>query len=340
MLAIFALAALATTLSLSMKVETHLAVTANDDQKMIWLARSAVENARYGLVMETKVNQPYRSENQWWATGEAGPNETNTVLVNYPQSWPNSLSIDWQPSSGAFTYKIIDLDRYININTASAPLLQQVFNYFGAGADDISVASDSIQDWVQAGDSPRIAGAKNEYYQSLDPPYSCKEAPMDNISELMLVHGIQNGDTNPVVGFHHQLGFGNSMGQGNALTYQELAPVFTPFSSGQINVNTADLDVLAILTDGDTNAAQTIIDYRNGANNDNILDPSIKSLSQLTAAGISQQAIQKLGPYCTVNSTVFRVDVTASIGQDTRHFHAILFQQGGKVDIVNFYSDD
>ena len=102
MLAIFVLATMAATLAFSMKVETKLAVTANDDQRMLWLARSAVESARYGLACEATIpGQPYRSLNQWWATGQAGPNETNGVLVDWPQSLPNDHTLGWQPSSGS-----------------------------------------------------------------------------------------------------------------------------------------------------------------------------------------------------------------------------------------------
>jgi type II secretory pathway component PulK len=352
MLAIFVLATMAATLAFSMKVETKLAFTANDDQRMIWLARSAVEEARCGLKITAGIpGEQFRALNQWWATGIAGPIETNYELIDFPQ---NTEGDNGQrlipPSQGVATFTMVDLDRYININTAPAPLLQNAFSDFGADADDISIASDSIQDWVQSGDSPRIAGAKNDYYQSLDPPYYCKEAPMDNLSELKSIRGIQDSDptSNQAVGFHHQLGFGNAMGQGNPITYQGLTnlDVFTPFSSGRININTAPLNVLAAIaggdtgTGGDTNDAETIIEYREGANNDDTLDPSIKNLGQLTAAGISPQIIQKFATYCGVTSSIYRVDVTVTIGQDTPgHFHAILFQHGKDVDIVNFYSD-
>ena len=260
MLAIFVLATMAATLAFSMKVETKLAFTANDDQRMIWLARSAVEEARCGLVITAKIpGEPYRSSNQWWATGVAGPLETNSELVDFAPNTQgdNDGRVLIPPSQGVATFTMVDLDRYININTAPAPLLQNVFTYLvGANADDISIASDSIQDWVSSGDSPRIAGAKNDYYQSLDPPYNCKEAPMDDPGELKFIRGIQDNDSisNQVVGFHHQLGFGNAMGQGNPITYQELTniDVFTPFSSGRININTAPLNVLSAIADGDT----------------------------------------------------------------------------------------
>ena len=47
-------------------------------------------------------------------------------------------------------------------------MLQQVLTVMGVDASEVSVVSDSIQDWVSAGDLPRIAGAKSDFYQSLN----------------------------------------------------------------------------------------------------------------------------------------------------------------------------
>ena len=85
--------------------------------------------------------------------------------------------------------------------------------------------------------------------------------------------------------------------------------------------------------------AETIMQYRSGANNDDTTDPSIKNLNQLTAAGINPQIIQKFAPYVTVTSSLYRVDVKVTVGPDTGYFHAILFQRGGDIEVVNFYSD-
>ncbi|HEY1662910.1 MAG TPA: helix-hairpin-helix domain-containing protein [Verrucomicrobiae bacterium] len=342
MLAIFVLATLAATLSISMKVETRLATTANDDQKMIWLARSAAEHACYGLAMEARIpNEQYRSLNQWWATGEAGPNETNSMLESFPQSWH---FVD----GSAFTYSITDLERYANINVAPTPVLQQALTVMGVDADDMSIISDSIQDWVQPGDSPRIAGAKNDYYQSLNPPYNCKEGPIDDMSELLLVRGISehpeiffggSPSNVPPSPFQHQLGFANSADQGAPPDYPfGLTNVFTPFSSGQININTADAYVLQIIPGVDGSMATNIIQYRQGENNDSD-DPSFKNVGQIQAAGVSPAVAAQIGRYCSVMSYTFRVDITATIGPDTRTFHAIIFQRGANVDIVNFYQD-
>ncbi len=344
MLAIFVLASMAAYLAFAMKVETKLAVTAGDDQKMIWLARSAVEEARWGLAQEKTIpNQQYTALNQWWATGVAGPFETNSVLVGVPQSI--------QLGDGTATYKIIDLERYANINVAPTPLLQQALTVMGVDADEVSIVSDSIQDWVQAGDSPRIAGAKNDYYQSLNPPYNCKEAPIDDMSELLLVRGIADDPAIyyggslpniPASRFQHQLGFAGSPGEQPPQYPFGLKDVFTPFSTGQININTADANTLQIIPGVDTNTVAAILQYRAGPSGDATGPDAtpFQNVGQLSAAGISPAAAQAISRYCTTSSSTFKVIVTATIAQDTRTFYAILFQAGAKVEVVDFYWDE
>jgi type II secretory pathway component PulK len=50
--------------------------------------------------------------------------------------------------------------------------------------------ANSILDWLDPDDTPRTAGAENDYYSSLDPPYQCKNGPLDSLEELLLVKGV------------------------------------------------------------------------------------------------------------------------------------------------------
>ena len=152
MCAIFVLSILAAGLAFSMKVESTLAQRADNNQRLVWLGRSGVELARWVLAQEARL-QPYDSLNQKWAGGSGSMGETNSVLAGIDLS-------NYQIGDGTVSVKIIDLERYANINTAGAPEIQQALTLMGVDAGEISVVSDSIQDWVQPGDAPRIAGAK------------------------------------------------------------------------------------------------------------------------------------------------------------------------------------
>jgi len=54
---------------------------------------------------------------------------------------------------------------------------------------DVDQLIDSLLDWRESGSSARPKGAKDDYYQGLDPPYSCKSAPFSTVEELLMVRG-------------------------------------------------------------------------------------------------------------------------------------------------------
>src|SRR5471030_2479825 len=168
MIAIAVFTALAGALAFSMKVETKLAQNADNEQQLLWLGRSGVEYARWILSQQASIaSEPYDSLDQIWAGGPGGGAETNSPL--------SGISMDNFPvGDGTISVKITDLERKANINTANTAELQQALTLMGVDADSISVVSDSIQDWIDADEAPRIAGAENDYYQSLNPPYYAK----------------------------------------------------------------------------------------------------------------------------------------------------------------------
>ena len=346
MCAIFVLSILAAGMAFSMKVEGRLAMHADTNQRLVWLGRSGVELARWVLAQEAG-KQPFDSLNQIWAGGTGSLAETNSALAGI------SLT-GYKIGDGTVTIKIIDLERYANINSANTLELQQALTLMGVDASDISVISDSIQDWVQPGNLPRIAGAKDDYYQGLNPPYNCKEAPMDDLSELLLVKGIWDhpeiywGGTatnHPGATFQHRLGIGTSPAEAPSYPFG-LVDLFTPFSSGRININTADRNVLQMLfmtTGMDIGSAGAMADaaiqYRagpDGVEGDED-DTPFQSVGQLGAAGVNVTAIRQLGILADVRSSTFKVTVTAQIGDYKRDFDAILYRTGPNVQVVRFY---
>jgi general secretion pathway protein K len=326
----------------SMKIETRVALTSNHNEQMLWMGRGGVELARY--VVALSGGQPFDSLNQIWAGGPGVGAETNSALMGLKL---DHYPMDPDPAGKNYvSVKIVDLERFINVNTASDALLRQVLTAQGADAGDISVVADSIQDWIDTDDSTRPAGAESDFYQTQPQPYYAKNGPMDDISELLYIKGITldmyNGGNSTTVQNtpfqHHQLGFGHAPGETPTYAFG-LKDVFTPFSSGKINLNTAGLTVLGLIPGMDTASAQAIVKYRagpDGAEGTEDDTPFI-NINQAAAAGVSPQAAQVLGNYVTTKSTTFEVHVTAHIGEDSREFVAVLFRHGPNVDTVRFY---
>jgi type II secretory pathway component PulK len=345
MISILVLAGMAAILAYSVKVESKLAQNSSSDQRLVWLGRSGVEMARWVLAQEASIpGEPYDSLNQIWAGGSGSVGESNSPLAGI------SLN-NYQIGDGSVSIKIVDLERYANINSpTSATEIRQALTLMGVDADSMSVVSDSIQDWVQPGDAPRVAGAKSEYYQGFNPPYNCKEAPIDDMSELLLVKGIWDHPeiywggsvTNhqPAAFQQHQLGFGAAPGQTPDYPFG-LKDLFTPFSIGLINVNTADANVLQLIPGVDANTADAILKLRAGPDGADGTDDDLpfQNVNQVAAAGINAAAVQNLGRYCTVRSSTFEVTVTARLNDYKRDYKAILYRPpGGRiVEVVSFY---
>lgn len=339
MIAIAVFTLLAAAFAFSMKVETKLAQNADNEQQLLWLGRSGVELARWVLAEEAATTR-YDALNQIWAGGPGGGAETNSPLTGIPLD-------NYTIGDGTVSIKIVDLERKANINTATTPVLQLALTTMGVDANDLSVVSDSILDWIDADDSPHVAGAESDYYQSLTPPYYSKNAPIDDLSELLLIKGVtpeMYDLTNSPVAQQpkrQKLGFGNSPGEVPVYAFG-LKDVFTPFSNGKININTAGTNVLMLIQGVDAAAADAIVKYRagpDGAEGTEDDQPVAGSnFGQLTTAGIGPQIIQRIQQACTTRSSTFEVHVTAHVLDSTREYTAILFRNSGTdIRVLSFY---
>ncbi len=334
LVAVTVLTMLAGLFAYSMKVETRLAANADSDEQLLWLGRAGVERARWILALEG--NLPFTSLNQIWAGGPGDGPETNGPLAG--------LSLDnFQVGEGTVSLKMIELESKINVNLADTPIIQQVITMMGADAGDMSMVADGIQDWVDADDGTRPAGAESDYYQGLTPAYYAKNAPIDDISELLLIRGIslpmfKGGSATNSQGAafqHHKMGFGHAPGETPDYPFG-LADVFTPFSSGKVNINTANETVLQLIPGMDTMTAQAVIKVRFGEGG---MDGSgaLQNFNQLTYAGVSPQTVQQLQRYCVFRGNTYEVHATARIGDYSREYVAVLYRNGPNVDVFSFY---
>lgn len=320
----------------AMKIETRLAANANHDEQMLWLGRSGVELARYVLAIEN--NQPFDALNQIWAGGPGAGPETNSPLAGI------SLT-DYPMGEGTVSLKITDLERKVNVNAAPPPLIEQTLTAMGVDAGNISVVSDSIADWIDPDDATKPGGAESDYYQGMNPPYYAKNAPIDDISELLRIKGVTPGmfdgtgqeDDTGAPFQHHQMGLGHTFSQEPHYAFY-LTNVFTPFGSGKININTADQNALLLLG-LDTASVESILKFRAGGDGVDGTedDMPFQNPGMLTAAGISQEAAQKVAQYITTKSTTFEVHVTARIHDLSREYVAIIWRNGASAQTVGFY---
>src|SRR5207302_2495834 len=128
------------------------------------------------------------STDQIWAGGSGGQCATNGGLAEVQQE------VHLGNHGGYFTWKITDMERKWNINTLLTPgrdvLLKNAFVLMGGDASQVDPLVNSILDWIDPDDLPRMQGAETETYQTFNPPYEAKNGPMDDINELLFVRGI------------------------------------------------------------------------------------------------------------------------------------------------------
>lgn len=315
MIAIVVLSLLAAAFAYSMKVETKLAQNSNSEDDLFRIGRTGVHNACWRLAGRLTIpDAPFDSLDQDWA---GGANDTNGVSEDI--QW-NHFDLD----NGHGDVTIEDMERKVNINMADEAMLQQALTLVGVDASQISTTTGAILDWIDPDDNTHIDGAESDYYQGLDPPYMAKNAPIDDLSELLLVKGVTTEifwGGNASAG-HRQAVFQNpsrkaGMNQ-EPLSYPVgLMDIFTPVSNGKININTASETVLQMIPGVDAAMASSIVQMRSEA--------AFRNVGELiNVPGMSQQLVQQFQRVCDVRSHSFKVTVDAQVGGYHRYFTAIV----------------
>ena len=325
MIAIFVLSVLVGAFAFSMKVETKLAMNASNQTSELWLGRSGVERARW--IIALGMGCKYSSLNQKWAGGQGDDCETNGPLAD--------VSVDsFEMCDRTISLKITDLESKANINTADQAMLQQALMMVGADSGEIPSITTCILDWMSKDAVTHAGGAETEYYQTLTPPYVAKNAPIDDLSELLMVKGVTlemywgSSSTNHASAAFQQVDRLGRAVDASASPGVGLEQLFTAQSSGKINVNTASTEVLELIPGINEAMAQAIVAQRDQA-----------PFDSLNEVPVPPQIMPQLQQRCVVHSSTWRVEVTVKGG--TRKFYAILRANSPRdIPILVFYWDD
>jgi general secretion pathway protein K len=336
MISVMILTILAAGFAYSMKVEMRLAMNARNFSELEWIGRSGMEMAKYILAEDMKLG-PRDTSGDVWAGGSGGLSASNSPLAGL------DLPRTWSLGKGEFTlHPMVDTERKININRADEFLLQRALTAMGADAGEIPVAVSSILDWIDRDDLENMQGAESDYYLEFDPPYEAKNGPMDDLTELLLVQGVNpamysGGSAGAYLFERDRRGRGGRFLEEETPTYDfGLTDVFTALSSGRINGMTAEHRTLAILPGMDEFLATQYIEMRrgidglDGTDDDQLPDPSFFPEPARQAFGFLDQ-----------RSMTFEVRVTARMGGVERDFLGVILRRGPTdLDLVSFYAPD
>ncbi|MBL0699809.1 MAG: general secretion pathway protein GspK [Desulfosarcina sp.] len=237
---------------------------------VLWLiALLAVIVGEFSHAMRTEINitRNFKESTEGYYIALAGINRAVAELLareySKPELFPSEEKTDeteWRTGAdiapvdfgtGAYKVTITNESGKININKAAKNMLMMLLNSFDIDENEKDIITDSILDWRDKDNLHHLNGVEDDYYQSLDPPYECKDADFDSVEELLLVKGVTE-----------------------EIFYGGLESMVTIYSeTGNININAASEKMLLSIPGMTETAAQEIINYRS--------EQEIKSISEL-----------------------------------------------------------
>jgi general secretion pathway protein K len=325
---IFVLAILAGGFAYSMKVESRLAANANNESELEWMGRSGVELAKYVLDQSARLGARYTSLNQLWAGGPGDGPETNSPLMGINLK-------HYELGLGSIAVRITDLESKLNINRAvvvGQDTIERALTLIGVDAGETSVIVDSIRDWRDPDDATGLSGTESDFYLSGERPFFAKNGPIDDLAELILVNGVTPELYWGPRWAAHQTQYATSR-RGRRARAAELRPtypiglvdLFTPISSGAVNINTASPFVLQVALGVSEDIAAQVLRARAGLDGQEGTEDDTPFLNTAMAAvpGMEGPPAPARIPL-TIVSTHFEVVVDVRLGRSHRQCVALV----------------
>lgn len=182
---------------------------------------------------------------------------------------------------GQFKVRVASESGKININTSDTRLLKMILAGFELEDGDRDIIVDSILDWRDKDHLHRLNGAEDDYYQSLSQPYECRDGDFMSVGELLLVKGVT-----PELFYGGLEKLITVYGDGS----NALLPVST---SGRVNINAADHDMLMSLPGMTEELVREIINHRKTTD--------FKALSELSEV-LGSEVYNAVKPYLTTRT--------------------------------------
>jgi general secretion pathway protein K len=334
------------TIELNRKVRATVENTATirDRLTLSHLASSGL-NAGIAMLIKDKMSDPPKGldsiQEDW-----ANPEKISEVLQDIPLD------------EGRVTFKITDELGKIQINALVRFPEGNQYNDFQralwynllqpvVSQDDtlepgaIEGILDSLKDWIDPDEDivTGLNGAESDYYESLEPPYKCKNGPMIDLDEIFLVKNMKRE-------FFQSLGISTQV---EGFTEASESPEKTPRLSdyvtvlgmekiakkvdkrdftfqGKININTAPLPVLMALVGPDySEYAQAIYDYRAEKEDTNFVNSLVNPEWYRNIPEIPND-FQIRPELITYSSDIFRIEATATL-HDMKETISIVVQR-------------
>jgi len=223
------------TLDFNVSMRTYLfsSVNLKDGIKLGCIARSGF-NYALAVLYEDALESDFDSLQEDWAYSKVISSNSDVMFED-----------------GRFKIQIKDHSGRIQINKLDnrKDLITRFLSseQFDLDPEEVSMLLDALKDWIDSDSEITGFGAESDYYQKMERPYSCKNAPLEFLEELLRVKGVTR-----------KLFFGTKENPG-------ISNYLTTHGDGKININTADPLVLRALSDQiNREMVEKMLAYREG----------------------------------------------------------------------------
>jgi general secretion pathway protein K len=305
------------------RYELIAAAAARDYLTMTEMARAGVHVAMAILAKDKTQNDTDTPMDDW-----ANPEKIAEVLKAFPFE-TGQLALVIEDELGKIQLNaLVTQPNGQQFNESQRSLWERFLQFYADRKDlkldfkddrEPQAILNSLKDWLDSADDEAItglSGAEASYYMDQEPPYPCRNGPLTDLNELLLVKGITPElyyGTREVPGIARYLTvYGMAPGEGTSFNFP-----------GRINLTTAELPVLFALLPAENRDLVEAIDEvrRDIAAGKQTLDlKSPNWLNQIPGLGEV-----KLDPkLITMSSDTFRVESTATLHDATATITAIV----------------
>ena len=285
------------------------------------LAQSGIEIAKMLLKKQQSVtgqeDEEETLEDEWY----------NNALA---LSRGASMTLTRELGGGTIRLDIEPEQVWRNVNNLKDEDWERLFtNVLGLPEDYWPELIDSFNDWIDTDDMPNENGGEtDDYYATLDKPYSAKNGPLDTVRELLLIKGfsepiLTGGVLNPEDPKESWIVVSNGVER-----------LLTVYGDGKINVNAIRPDNISVLlslpgiTEIEANAILEEREQPSSGTYDDDDDTSYKSVEDFMARVGDLLDDNTIQNYITVNSQYFRVTSVGQVDRATRRISAIVYVDG------------
>ena len=220
--------------------------------------------------------------------------------VEYPDPL---LKQTFAKNTESFEVTILSEGAFINLNQILASedlgILERLFTSWGLDATQLREVLDSMLDWIDPDELRRLNGAERDYYFRIGMKNTPPNRPFRTLDEVEQVHGME--------------------------IIRELKPdwqhFFTLWSSGRIDVNSADREVLIAATGAFPELVDALIERRLGEDGERGTEDDYRFESIDSALAILQVPVgfsQQAAAVLSVDDDIKRIESLGTAGNYRR----------------------